>query len=79
MKVEPLKITKSPWISAEYKPPRVYHNTSRNVLVFNKSHGRDMHIAWFDFDLYQWRNNYGEIINVTHWTELPEPPQRNVV
>jgi hypothetical protein len=77
--VQPLLITKGPWIRAEFKPPQVGHDRSDIKLVYNGSCGRSKHIAWFDFDRGEWRNNYGTIENVTHWMDLPPDPQREVI
>lgn len=74
VKSQPLLIDEGPWTRAEFKPPRIHNDRSKTVLVYNGSYGCDMHIGWFDFDHYQWRNNYGMIALVTHWADLPADP-----
>lgn len=76
--LQPFLIEDSPWTRAEYKPLRTCVDRSKLVIVYNGSCGRDRHIAWYDFEREQWRNNYGEIKGVTHWANLLEPPVRRL-
>lgn len=57
----------SQWISVEIALPE---NTN-DVLV---SEGCDVFVGWNAKPSGQWKNSDGNLIFVTHWMPLPEPP-----
>jgi len=69
----------SEWIPAKLKPKKTNHDASDLVLICVKvehlSQPR-MLLAYYDFRREMWRTTMGKVDcgEVTHWRELPAPP-----
>jgi hypothetical protein len=62
------------WISVKEKLPKPNEdNTSDWVLVYDRNRG--IFIDYYDYDFEEWIQDFG--LNITHWAELPEPPQED--
>lgn len=58
------------WVSVLDKLPKEYkHRMSRDVLTIA---GSKMSVKSYDYELNRW--NGSPFVTVTHWIELPEPP-----
>lgn len=59
------------WISVKESLPDSY----RDVIVCLET--REVYCGWYDPDSRIWHNMNGlEIESVTHWRELPKPPEK---
>lgn len=59
----------SEWISVEVALPE----DTNDVLV---SEGFDVFVAWNGKPSGQWKSSDGNLVFVTHWQPLPEPPTK---
>jgi hypothetical protein len=51
----------------------------KDVLVYHKLGNCGMYVdrAWYDSDKNKWRSALSMNMKVTHWMQMPEPPQRH--
>lgn len=60
------------WVKVKDGLPKPNEDNSSDwVLVYDKNMG--ISIDYYDYDFEEWIQDIG--FKITHWAELPEPPQ----
>jgi hypothetical protein len=73
---QPPLMAEGRWTREQFKPPIIYNDRSKLLMVYNGSYGGGFHLAWYDSRKGAWRNQYGNVESVTYWCELPPEPER---